>query len=161
MDTPLSTRLSPSGVSFRCTRGSLSSVQWGSLSKVQRDHFQSTRRGSLSRGISNLDLVTDLGQLLLYSKDYEKAESLDREIYDATKVVYGDDTIARFHAVAYHCIYLCRVGQEGQAYKELDEFRNVAKEDCSEELLERLLYEIDEIERSMIEEEQLNTILSN
>lgn len=108
-----------------------------------------------------LDLVTDLGQILLYSKDYEKAKSFDREIYDATKVVYGDDTMARFHAVAYHCIYLCRVGQEGQAYKELDEFRNVAKEECSEELLERLLSEIDEIERSMIEEEQLNTILSN
>lgn len=97
-----------------------------------------------------LDLVTDLGRILLYSKDYEKAESFDQEIYDASKVVYGDDTMARFFAVSYHCIYLCRVGQEELAHEKLDEFRKVAKKECSEELLERLLSEIDAVERDMI-----------
>lgn len=97
-----------------------------------------------------LTLVMDMGQVIMDAKDYEKAESFDQEIYNAALVMYGHETMAQFLALSYHCNYLCKVGQEEQAHKEIDEFRKTVKKECSEEELERLLPAIDATERDMI-----------
>ncbi len=96
-----------------------------------------------------MTLVMDMGQVIMDAKDYEKAESFDQEIYDAAKVMYGHDTMAQFLALSYHCNYLCKVGQEELAHKQLDEFRRTVKKECSEEELEKLLPAIDATERNL------------
>ena len=96
-----------------------------------------------------MNMVMEYGRLILAMKDYEKAETFNEEIYFAAKSMYGDERLARFLGLTFRCPYLCRVGQEDQAHRELEVFRQEAKWECSKEELEKLLPAIDATERDM------------
>ena len=96
-----------------------------------------------------MDMVMELGRLILTMKDYERGEAFDEEIYFAAKSMYGDERMARFLGLAFRCPYLCRIGKESQARRELDAFRNKVKRECSGEELEKLLSAINATERDM------------
>lgn len=98
-----------------------------------------------------MNMVMEFGQLILTMKDYERAETFDEEIYFAARSMYGDERMARFLGLAFRCPYLCRVGKEDQAHRELKAFRQKTERECSGEELEKLLSAIDATERDMTE----------
>lgn len=97
-----------------------------------------------------MNMVMEFGQLILTMKDYERAETFDEEIYFAAKSMYGDERMARFLGLAFRCPYLCRVGREDQAHRELEAFRQKAERECSGEELGKLLSAVDATEKDMV-----------
>lgn len=96
-----------------------------------------------------MNMVMEFGRLILTMKDYERAETFDEEIYFAAKSMYGDERMARFLGLAFRCPYLCRVGKEELAHRELETFRREVRQGCSGEELAKLLSAIDATERDM------------
>ena len=53
--------------------------------------------------------------------------------------MYGDERMAKFLGLAFRCPYLCRVGNEDLAHRELEAFRLEVRQECSGEELAKLL----------------------